>query len=249
MSDIVVKIFQKPKMESRRNDEFIPKAIFNFDNLEPYVQSHLKKVYGALSISMLTAAVGAYVHLFTGLMKAGLLTSLASLGLMIWLAATHHSKETEGKRLAIFAGFTFFSGMSLGPLLDHVIDIDPSIITTAFMGTTVVFVSFSLAALYNTDRTFLFMGGMLMSGLSWLLLAGFLNIFFQSSLIWDVYLYGGLIIFCLFVLYDTQLIVEKRRNGDEDYIWHSVDLFLDFINIFRKLMIILSKKEKKRDRD
>ena len=30
---------------------------------------------------------------------------------------------------------------------------------------------------------------------------------------------------CGFVLYDTQLIVEKRRRGDDDYIW-LVALFL-----------------------
>ena len=36
---------------------------------ERSVQTHLKKVYGTLSISMVAAGVGAYVHLFTGLMK------------------------------------------------------------------------------------------------------------------------------------------------------------------------------------
>lgn len=213
------------------------------------VQAHLKKVYGSLSIAMVAATAGAYVHLFTNLMQAGFLTSLVSLGLMLWLAFTHHSKENEQKRLMMFTGFAFFTGMSLGPLLDIVMDIDPSIISTAFLGTSVIFISFSLAALYNTDRTFLYMGGFLMSGLTWLMFAGLLNIFFGSQLIWNAYMYGGLFIFCGFVLYDTQLIVEKRKLGDDDYIWHSVDLFLDFIQIFRKLLIILSSKEKKRDRD
>ena len=35
----------------------------------------------------------------------------------------------------------------------------------------------------------------------------------------QVNLYLGLFVFCAFVLYDTQLIVEKRRRGDDDYIW------------------------------
>lgn len=47
---------------------------------------------------------------------------------------------------------------------------------------------------------------------------------------------------CAFVLYDTQLIMEKRRNGDKDFIAHSVDLFIDFIGIFRRLLIILAQK-------
>lgn len=47
---------------------------------------------------------------------------------------------------------------------------------------------------------------------------------------------------CGFVLYDTQLIIEKRRSGDKDFVAHSVDLFIDFIGIFRRLVIILAEK-------
>ena len=48
--------------------------------------------------------------------------------------------------------------------------------------------------------------------------------------------------FCGFVLFDTQLIIERFSNGDNDYIWHSVDLFIDFIAIFKRLLIILASK-------
>lgn len=55
-------------------------------------------------------------------------------------------------------------------------------------------------------------------------------------------LYFGLILFCGFILFDTQLIVEKFKSGNNDFIWHSVDLFLDFVNIFRRLLVILASK-------
>ncbi|KAK3590344.1 hypothetical protein CHS0354_025736 [Potamilus streckersoni] len=222
---------------------FVPEAVFKFDHLNTAVQNHLKRVYGCLAMSMFAAAAGVYIHLFTNLMQAGFITAIVSIGLMIWLASTHHSKENETKRIAIFTGFTFTAGMSLGPLLDNIMRIDPSIIITAFLGTSVIFISFSLAALYNQNRTFLYMGGFLLSALSWLVFMGLLNIFFGFKILYDLNLYGGLLLFCAFILYDTQLIIEKARLGDEDYIWHSVDLFLDFINIFRRLLIILAKKE------
>lgn len=60
--------------------------------------------------------------------------------------------------------------------------------------------------------------------------------------LFKAYLWGGLLLFCGFVVYDTQMIIEKRRLGDKDFIAHSLDLFIDFIQIFRKILIILMKK-------
>lgn len=39
-----------------------------------------------------------------------LLTGLGALGLMIWLTATPHSRETEQKRLGMLVGFAFLTG-------------------------------------------------------------------------------------------------------------------------------------------
>jgi FtsH-binding integral membrane protein len=55
-------------------------------------------------------------------------------------------------------------------------------------------------------------------------------------------LWGGLLLFCGFIMWDTQMIIEKKRRGDSDYIAHSVDLFIDFIHIFRKVVILLTQK-------
>lgn len=36
---------------------------------------------------------------------------------------------------------------------------------------------------------------------------------------WQAHMYLGLLIMCGFVLFDTQLIIEKAENGDKDYVW------------------------------
>lgn len=59
----------------------------------------------------------------------------------------------------------------------------------------------------------------------------------------------GLLVMCGFVLFDTQLIIEKAEHGDKDYIWHCIDLFLDFVTLFRKLMLILAFNEKDKKKE
>uniref|UniRef100_A0A8B9IYQ0 Transmembrane BAX inhibitor motif containing 6 n=1 Tax=Amazona collaria TaxID=241587 RepID=A0A8B9IYQ0_9PSIT len=135
------------------------------------------------------------------------------------------------------------AGINLGPLLQMCISINPSIIPTAFLGTATIFTCFSLSALYARRRSFLYLGGFLLSGLTLMLLSSLVNSFMGSTWLFTANLYLGLMIMCGFVLFDTQLIIEKAESGDKDYIWHCVDLFLDFVNIFRELLMILGMTE------
>lgn len=135
-----------------------------------------------------------------------------------------------------------FSGVGMGPLLDVAIDVNPSIVVTALLGTAVIFGSFSLSAIFAERGRWLYLGGTLMTLLSSLLLLSLANLFVGSYLIFQVHLYLGLLVMCGFVLYDTQLIIEKRRNGDRDFVTHSLTLFTDFISIFKRLLIILTDK-------
>ncbi|XP_059812282.1 probable Bax inhibitor 1 [Hypanus sabinus] len=226
-------------------------SLFKFSQISYSTQQHLKKVYCCLAICMFLAAAGAYVHVVTRLFQGGMLSTLISLGLIIWLAFTPHSPENEKRRLCILSAFAFFTGTGLGPLMDFVISVNPSIIPTAFMVSALVFCCFTLSALYAQRRSYLFLGGTLMSLLTVLCFMPLVNLFFGSVLLFQAQLYIGLLVFCGFILFDTQLIIEKAERGDKDYIWHCVDLFLDFIAVFRKLMLILgmNEKEKKKRND
>ncbi|KAL6464704.1 hypothetical protein MHYP_G00270210 [Metynnis hypsauchen] len=224
-------------------------ALFIFSQISRSTQQHLKNVYASLAVCMFVAAAGAYVHVVLRLFQGGMLSVLGSLAMMAWLAMTPHSPQTEKKRLGILAGFAFLTGVGLGPALDYVIKINPSIIMTAFLGTSVIFTCFTLSALYAQRRSYLFLGGTLMSALSILLLVSILNMFVGSVMLFKAHVYIGLAIMCGFVLFDTQLIIEKAEMGDKDYIWHCVDLFLDFVTIFRKLMVILAMNEKDKKKE
>ena len=71
-----------------------------------------------------------------------------------------------------------------------------------------------------------------------------MNLFLGTIFIFEIQLWLGLLVFCGFVLFDTQLIIYKYEHGDQDFVWHALDLFIDFMDLFRRILIILMKKEK-----
>jgi len=218
-------------------------AISKTTPLTPEIKKHLTNVYTTLAVTILFASIGSIFYLATGI--CGSLSFLAGILLIVWLSFT--PKEDQVKRFSLLMGFAFVEGISIGPLLLATLDIDPSIISTAFFGTVCVFGCFSASAYFAERRSYLFLGGMLTSSLSTMVLLGFLNIFFRSTFILNVMLYVGLLVFCGFVCFDTQLIIEKAAQGNGDVIMDSLELFLDFVAIFVRLLIILSKdKDKKK---
>merc|ERR1712113_941726 len=133
-------------------------------------------------------------------------------------------------------------------LLSMAIMVNPSLVPSAFMLTSAIFACFTGAALFALDGKYLYLGGSLISGLSTLMFLGFLNIFFRSQLLFQAHLYLGLAVFCGFIMFDTQVIIEKARRGDKDFIAHALDLFIDFVQIFRKVLIILMQKEQGKEK-
>lgn len=227
---------------------FFTKLAGNINSkIEPTVRYHLVKVYSCLTATTLCAAIGAFVHLF-GIWEAGLLSALGSLVLVLLLSTTVDNSKNFYTRLGMLLGFGMLSGHSLGPLLNHVIAVNPQIVITALVGTSVVFITLSCAALLAERGRFLFLGGMLMSVLSTVTLVSLVNLFLQSQAIYQAHLYIGLFVMSAFVLYDTQAIMEKRRAGNTDFIKHSLDLFFDLATVFRRLLIILTQKEERDQR-
>ena len=86
----------------------------------------------------------------------------------------------------------------------------------------------------------------MLSTMMWMSLLN--SFFFRSPTVMVNEIYLGALIFAGFILYDTQLIIERAERGSRDYIGHSVDLFLDGIALFSRLLVILMRRETDRDK-
>uniref|UniRef100_A0A0E0CES8 Bax inhibitor 1 n=1 Tax=Oryza meridionalis TaxID=40149 RepID=A0A0E0CES8_9ORYZ len=224
-------------------------SLKNFRQISPAVQSHLKLVYLTLCVALAASAVGAYLHVALNI--GGMLTMLGCVGSIAWLFSVPVYEER--KRFGILLAAALLEGASVGPLIKLAVDFDSSILVTAFVGTAIAFGCFTCAAIVAKRREYLYLGGLLSSGLSILLWLQFAaSIFGHSTGSFMFEVYFGLLIFLGYMVYDTQEIIERAHHGDMDYIKHALTLFTDFVAVLVRILVIMLKnasdksEEKKR---
>ena len=87
------------------------------------------------------------------------LALLGSIITTVWLFATDLNAQTQMKCFGLMSATALFTGIYLSPLINLAINVDPQIVMTAFLLTTVIFVCFTLSALLTKQRTYLYLGG------------------------------------------------------------------------------------------
>ncbi|KAJ9556053.1 hypothetical protein OSB04_010667 [Centaurea solstitialis] len=230
--------------DSQSRNSWTYDSLKNFRQISPLVQTHLKQVYLSLCCALLASAVGAYLHILWNV--GGLLTTFATVGCMAWLLGTPPHKEQM--RLSLLMASSVLQGASIGPLIELAIEVDPSILVSAFVGTAIAFACFSGAAMLARRREYLYLGGLLSSGVSILFWLHFASSIFGGSLaLFKFELYFGLLVFVGYMVVDTQEIIEKAHLGDLDYVKHALTLFTDFVAVFVRILIIMLKNSAERE--
>lgn len=75
-----------------------------------------------------------------------------------------------------------------------------------------------------------------------ILLFGILTIFFRNQIMTLVYASLGALVFSVYLVYDTQLMMggnHKYSISPEEYIFAALNLYLDIINIFLYILTII----------
>lgn len=224
--------------------------IFSLGHIDGRIQKHLQKVYTTLAVALLVAAAGvtadvAY-HMGGALTTMGAFASLAALALMA------PTQQNLGKRLGALMALSFCQGASMGPLVSLALDVNPGLLLMAAVCTSLVFVCFSASALLTQRRSYLFLGGWLSSALMGLLslrLGAWLLPSVLGRLVFEAELFVGLAVFAGYVIFDTQVIVERCGAGDYDYVKHAADLFLDAAAVFVRVLVILLRNAERREQE
>ncbi|PXF45251.1 Bax inhibitor 1 [Gracilariopsis chorda] len=218
-------------------------------HVDPVVQKHLRRVYSSLTVALSLATVGAFSTMYMLERGATWLATLSSILVLPSLLLFHFLGPNSPKRTAAFHFFAFIDGCAAGPLLSVVTDIDPRIPAMAFLGGAMVFACCSISAIFARRKSYLFLSSFLFTGLFGLCLVSLLRVFWPRLVPVMPTLYIGLMMFCGFVLYDTQIIIEKAHAGERDHLKHALELFIDFVAIVRHIMVIMANNRQRRDND
>merc|ERR1719197_732603 len=191
---------------------------------------------------VLCAAFATYQYVAAGLLVGyeGA-CKFALFGLILYMGFASDIDSPKG--VVCLGAFGFMKGIVLAPLCQAALDIDPSLLITAFLATTAVFTAFSLGAMFSKRRSYLYIGGILGTTLFYMLLGNLASWFLPAlgPLMLEANIYLGLAVFCGYVVYDTQVIIEKAEQGRFNFVAHALELFIDFAAIFVRILIILMR--------
>jgi len=161
--------------------------------------------------------IGAYVAIFV------IILILAFITMPPWL------------KFILFSLFSTAFGVILGYRKSG---IDPGIVKSALVGTASIFVTmftFGVALIASGIKLGFKFGFGLLVALFFLVIISIVQIFIaESSLLKKILVIGSLMVFSLYIMYDTNNILQRNYSGD--FITASLDYYLDIINIFSGLL-------------
>jgi len=174
-----------------------------------------------------------------------------AIGTLICVFALNFARANQPLSLFLLYLLSLLEGLMMGPVLG-------AIVRGFSMGGTIVAESAVISAIivagvgtyaWMSSKDFGYLGKMLFWALIALIVIGVIGMFVTFGHGFGlVYALAGVAIFTGFVLYDVSNI--KRRYGPDDAVIATVNLYLDFLNIFWfVLQILLSVSGGGRSRD
>lgn len=198
----------------------------------------LRKVYGLLTMQIFLTVIIAALFMFTPPIKGFVQTNdwmmlVSFLGSLVLLIPLHIKRRESPTNLILLTAFTVVQAYTIGVIVTFY---SKTIVLEALLLTLLVLGGLTLYT-FQTKHDFSAMHSGLFAGLMILIVGGFLQIFLQSP-IFELFIgFGGAFLFCLFIIYDTKLIMETL--SPEEYILATINLYMDIINLFLYILRIL----------
>lgn len=194
----------------------------------------------------ITFGVGYYVSLNENMLynifkSYYVILIIIELALVIFLSAKINSMQPTTAKL-LFCLYSFVTGLTFSSIF---VVYQITSIIYVFGITALLFLIFALIG-YYTKIDLTKIGTYLIMGLIGIIICSIINMFIDSAAFNMTYIIIGLIIFIIYVAYDIQVIKNNLyniENEDNQAIYGALQLYLDFINIFLRLLQLFGKNK------
>ncbi|XP_047431370.1 protein lifeguard 4 isoform X2 [Mugil cephalus] len=203
----------------------------------------LRKVYTLLSLQIiLTTGISAlfmfcqpikdFVHSSPAVV---MVSALLSLVLLLMLAIY---RQQHPFNLYLLLAFTLLEAVSMATALTFY---EYSTVLQALFLTCAVFIGLT-AYTFQSKRDLSKMGAWLFTCLWILIIASFMRFFFNTNSTELVLAGAGALVFCGFIIYDTNMLM--KQLSPEEHILASINLYLDIVNLFLHILRVLDYMKK-----
>lgn len=206
-------------------------------------RAFIRKVYLILTVQL--AITMAFISLFLYHEPAktftlnnpwiGIFAFITMFVVLIIMACCGEMRRKTPHNFIFLALFTVAQGVMLGIVT---ISYDADEVLKAVGITCIICFSLTIFSL-QTKWDFTMMGGFLFVGLIVVFIFGFFVALFPGSAASSVYSACGALLFSLYLVYDTQIMMGGKHRysiSPEEYIFASLNLYLDIVNIFLFLL-------------
>jgi len=208
----------------------------------------ITKVYGIIFVQLLITTITVYISLVNEaiikfMMQNNYIIFFSAISAIIVLLILVCGKLTNVVPInyVLLLIFTIFESITVAFVTVFYEPI--SVLSCAGLSMLIVF-GLTMYACF-TKRDFTMMGGFLFSCSIILIFLGIIGLFFRSYF-YQMFLNSmGVLLMSVYLIYDTQLVIGKNSQliKLDDYILGALNIYLDIINIFLKILRLLGKKK------
>ncbi|KAH7617384.1 hypothetical protein Ndes2526B_g07986 [Nannochloris sp. 'desiccata'] len=205
----------------------------------------IRKVFGIVTAQLLLTAVVALAIILNPSTQQYLATSPGvQIGLMLssflGLIPLYIYKNRHPVNLVVLAAWTSVFSVTVGLACTFYA---PIIVIQAVFITAAVVAGLTIYTFAATRRgqEFTWLGPILFSALWALIIWGLLQLVFKPGPVGEtIFSLLGALVFCGYIIFDVHLLA--TRLDVDDYVWGSVSLYLDVINLFLYILRIIGDR-------
>ena len=232
-----------------QNDAYITQSL----NISEVQKRFITKVYGWMCAALLTTGLVSYYTISNdNLMQRIFQSPVLLIGLIIvelalvMILSAAINKLSSQAATGLFFLYSALTGVTISVV---VLVYTKESITSTFLITAGTFGAMSFYG-YVTKRDLTSIGNLAFMGLIGIIIASIVNIFIQSTSLYTIITYIGVLVFVGLTAYDTQKLKNMAMTQPVDAdgavvrkgaILGALSLYLDFINLFLMLLRIFGQ--------